>query len=250
MMPHGQYLSILASLYAVLWIALAIDPVDRADWALENALVLAFAAAMAFSYRRFQWSRVSYTLIFAFLCVHAIGAHYTYAKVPYDAAFEALFGGSLDAMMGWERNHFDRLAHFLYGLLIAYPVRELFLRVADARGFWGYFLPLDFTLATSAAFELFEWVAAEVFGGDLGVAYLGTQGDIWDAHRDMALVALGATIAMALTAFINIRMQRDFAREWRESLRVKSDLPLGEDEIARMLPPRMTADDKTRRAGG
>jgi putative membrane protein len=130
------------------------------------------------------------------------------------------------------------VVHFCYGLLLAYPVRELFLRVAAVRGFWGYFLPLDFTMSTSMMFELFEWLAAEVFGGDLGQAYLGTQGDVWDAHKDMALASLGALIAMLVTFAINRSLQRDFAREWAESLRVKQPQPLGEDEIARMLDGR------------
>jgi len=143
----------------------------------------------------------------------------------------------LNDLLGLERNSFDRLVHFSYGLLMAYPMRELFLRVANARGFWGYFLPLDLTLSTSALFELFEWVAAELFGGDLGIAYLGSQGDIWDAQKDMALAGLGAAIAMTITLLVNRRLQRDFNREWAESLRVKHALPLGEVELA----PRATA---------
>jgi putative membrane protein len=110
--------------------------------------------------------------------------------------------------------------------------------VADVRGVWGYYLPLDVTMATSMLFELFEWGAAELFGGDLGVAYLGTQGDVWDAHKDMALAALGAVIAMLVTVAINVTLQRDFARELAESLRIKQPKPLGEDEIARMLKKR------------
>ena len=84
-------------------------------------------------------------------------------------------GYSLNEAMGWERNHFDRAIHFSYGLLLAYPIREIFLRIANVRGFWGYFLPLDLTMSTSMMFELFEWGAAELFGGDLGMAYLGTR---------------------------------------------------------------------------
>jgi putative membrane protein len=141
---------------------------------------------------------------------------------------------SLNELLGWERNHFDRLTHFCYGLLLAYPIREVFLRVADVRGFWGYFLPLDFTMSTSMLYELIEWAAAEVFGGELGMAYLGTQGDVWDAHKDMALASLGAVIAMAVTAAINARLRRDFAREWAESLRVKHPWPRGEVSIARL----------------
>ena len=172
------------------------------------------------------------------MCLHEIGAHYTYSQVPYDAWFETLTGSTLSSLLDWERNHFDRLVHFLYGLLLAYPVREVFLRVADVRGFWGYFLPLDLTMSTSMIFELFEWGAAELVGGDLGMAYLGTQGDVWDAHKDMALASLGAAIAMLATAAVNVRLQRDFAREWVDSLRVKRAEPLGEYEIKRLLNER------------
>jgi putative membrane protein len=100
------------------------------------------------------------------------------------------------------------------------------------RGFWGYFLPLDLTMSTSTLFELIEWLVAEVFGGDLGVAYLGTQGDVWDAHKDMALASLGALLAMSVTAFVNSRSKRDFAYEWIESLRIKSAAPLNEGRTA------------------
>ncbi len=232
---YRRYLGTLLAIYAVLWAVLAIDPHDRADWALENTLVLAFGLAMWAAHRHFVFSRISYTLIFVFLCLHAVGAHYTYAEVPYNAWWQTLTGEPFNAMFGWERNHYDRLVHFSYGLLLAYPIREIFLRVAEVRGFWGYFLPLDFTLATSALFELFEWAAAEVFGGDLGVAYLGTQGDVWDAHKDMGLAMLGAVVAMLVTLAINRRLQRDFAREWSDSLKIKDARPYGEEEIARLL---------------
>lgn len=232
---HRRYLAILGIIFGVVWIALAIKPRYREDWALENVLVGVFVIAIGASHRRFLLSRLSYTLIFLFLCVHEIGAHYTYSEVPYDNWVRALTGRSLNEAMGWQRNHFDRFAHFLYGLLVAYPLREFFLRIANARGFWGYFLPFDVTMSTSAIFELFEWGAAEIFGGELGTAYLGTQGDIWDAQRDMALASAGALIAMLVTASINAYLKRDFARELQESLRVKRSKPLGEDEIARLL---------------
>jgi putative membrane protein len=127
------------------------------------------------------------------------------------------------------------VVHFAYGLLLAYPIREVFLRIANVRGFWGYFLPLDLTMSTSMLYELVEWGAAEFFGGNLGMAYLGTQGDVWDAHKDMALASLGALIAMCVTAAINWRLQRDFAREWAQSLTVKNTGPMGEEAIAKML---------------
>jgi putative membrane protein len=173
-------------------------------------------------------SRISYTVIFIFLCLHAVGAHYTYAEVPYDRWWAALTGTSFNEVVGWQRNNFDRVVHFSYGLLIAYPIREVFIRIAGVRGFWGYFLPLDLTMSTSMIFELIEWFAAELFGGDLGIAYLGTQGDVWDAHKDRALASLGALITMGATAFFNASTRRDFAYEWNESLRIKQTIPAGE----------------------
>lgn len=232
---YRRYVLTLAAVYAALWTALAVHPYDRHDWLLENALVLAFGLALWASHKAFVFSRVSYTLIFVYLCLHTVGSHYTYAEVPYEDWWRGLTGGSFNAMLGWDRNNYDRIVHFSYGLLLAYPLREIFLRVADARGFWGYFLPLDFTLSTSALYELIEWGAAELFGGDLGVAYLGTQGDVWDAQKDMACAGFGALLAMLITAALNAWLQRDFAREWSESLRIKDARPYGENEIARML---------------
>jgi putative membrane protein len=237
-MTHHRYLLVLGVLFAVLWTALALAPWHRADWALENALVAVFVVVVALTYKRLTLSRVSYTLIFLFLCLHEVGSHYTYSEVPYDQWFKALTGTTFNSLVGWERNNFDRVIHFAYGLLLAYPIREVFWRMASARGFWSYFLPLDLTMSTSMIYELVEWAAAESFGGELGQAYLGTQGDVWDAHKDMALASAGALVAMLITYAINRVLQRDFAQEWAESLRVKHKRPLGEDEIARMLNDR------------
>ena len=231
-LPHHRYVLILLGVFALVWIALAIKPLDRADWMLENGLVALFVPLLLLTYRSFPFSRVSYTLIFIFLCLHEVGAHYTYAKVPYDAWFQALSGRTLSSLLGASRNHFDRLGHLGFGLLLAYPIREIFVRVAEARGFWSYYLPLDLTMACSMMFELLEWAAAEVFGGDLGVAYLGTQGDPWDAQKDMLLATVGGLAAMVVTAIINMRHQRDFAREWVRSLRVKKAAPPGEEKAS------------------
>lgn len=234
-MPHRRFLFLLSVLLGIEFVVLAIAPNDRKDWLLENVVLVLFVGAMFASYRKLTLSRISYFLIFVFLSLHLIGAHYTYSLVPYDAWFETLTGGRLNPLLGWERNNFDRVVHFAYGLLLAYPIREVFLRVAQLRGFWGYLFPLDITMSTSMLYELIEWGAAMAFGGDLGQAYLGTQGDPWDAHKDMAFASLGALLAMLMTAGLNIRLQRDFAAEWNESLRVKSARPLGEDEIRRLL---------------
>ena len=235
---------LLSIIFFIWWIVMAINPYDRKDWALENVLVIFGVLFIAVTCKKIPLSRISYTLVFIFLCLHVLGAHYTYALTPYDEWFQVVFGFSLDESMGFGRNHYDRMIHLVYGLLLAYPMRELFIRVADVKGFWGYFLPLVITISSSAIYELLEWGAAEVFGGDLGIAYLGTQGDVWDAHKDMALASLGALIAMIITALINVNLQRDFAREWNDSLKVKWRQPMGEDEILRMWKHKKKITDK------
>lgn len=233
MIARRTYLGSLAGFFIVAWTLLAIDPHDRRDWLLENVLLVVFAGALLASYRALPLSRISYTTIFVFLLLHAVGAHYTYSLVPWANWIVGLTGAAGE-IEPTGRNHFDRAVHFFYGLLLAYPVREVFLRVAELRGFWGYFFPLNVTLSTSVLYELAEWGAAEVFGGDLGVAFLGTQGDVWDAQKDMALAGIGALVAMGITAALNYALDRDFAREWIDSLRVKHPAPLGEDEIRRL----------------
>ncbi len=229
-----RYPLILLALILLLGTALAFNPIDRKDWALENALVVVGLGGLVATHGRFPLSKVSYTTIFLFLTLHEIGSHYTYALVPYDDWVEQWTGVGLNARLGFERNHFDRLVHFLYGFLLAYPIRELVVRVANVRGFWGYLFPLDVIMSTSMLYELIEWAVAEVFGGELGQAYLGTQGDVWDAHKDMLLASIGAFLALGITAAIHRRYDRDFQREWAESLRIRHAAPLGEVEFERM----------------
>lgn len=233
------------SLFAVVFLTLARAPSYREDWLLENVLVFVGVPFLILTYRRLPLSRISYACLLLFLCLHEVGAHYTYAEVPYDAWCERLFGKPLGPTFGWERNHFDRLVHFLYGALITYPAREIFLRVADARGFWGYLFPLLVVMSSSLLFELIEWAAAMIFGGELGMAYLGTQGDVWDSHKDSALATAGALLASIVIATVHARLDRDFAREWIESLRVKHPEPMGEVAIERMRAERdLSANDE------
>jgi putative membrane protein len=217
--------------YAVCW---AIHPTDVKDWMLENALTALTLVALILMYRSFPLSNISYILIFVFLCLHTIGAHYTYSLVPYNEWTKSLFGKSLNEMLGVERNHFDRAIHFLFGLFIAYPIREMFMRVANAKGFWSYYLPLDLTMSFSMLYELIEWAAAEALGGDLGQAYLGTQGDPWDAHKDMALATLGALISMVVVALINWKFDKHFGAELRDSFKPRN-IKLGEKKLSELV---------------
>jgi putative membrane protein len=223
-MRNGKFaLGLLAALL-LLWTPLAISPRYRHDWLLENALLVLGIAVLAATWRGHAFSRASYVLIFVFMCLHTVGAHYTYAEVPYDAWMQSLTGRTLNSMVGWHRNNFDRVVHLSYGLLLAYPVRELLLRAWNLRGFPGYLFALDLTMSSSMLYELIEWMAANLFGGDLGMAYLGTQGDVWDAHKDMALASVGALVTVCTLAGAQRRLGRDFAAEWVDSerLRVRS----------------------------
>ena len=241
---HDRFVLSLFVLFMLVWTALAISPWYRSDWLLENMIVFVAVPILVMMYRHLPLSKISYSLIFIFLCLHEVGSHYTYAEVPYDQWFETLTGRGLNDRVGWERNHYDRLIHLFYGLLITYPVREIVLRVSRVRGFWAYLLPLLVVISTSTIFELLEWAAVIVFGGDLGIAYLGTQGDVWDAQKDMLLAAVGSLIATLVIASINYTLDRNFAREWYESLRVKVREPLGEVAFARLMAKRHKAKKK------
>jgi putative membrane protein len=232
---HDRFALWLLMIFAIIWTTLAIHPSFRSDWLLENVIVFLAVPALIQIHRHMPLSKLSYSLIFIFSCLHQVGAHYTYALVPYDSWFQALTGAGLNERLGWERNHYDRVIHFTYGLLILYPVREMVIRVSKAQGFWAYLLPLLVVISSSTIFELFEWGAAVSFGGDLGVAYLGTQGDVWDAQKDMLFAAVGAISTTLIVAGVNFMLDRNFTREWVESLRVKRREPLGEVALAKML---------------
>ncbi|MCX8035900.1 MAG: DUF2238 domain-containing protein [Candidatus Sumerlaeia bacterium] len=221
--PH-RFPLILISLYILLWIILSINVRYFDDWKMENYLTVPFVLVLLATFRRFPLSNISYTLIFIYMTLHIIGTHYTYSEVP--------FGFWLQNTFHLSRNHYDRIIHFLFGLLMAYPVREVAVRIGNFEGFWSLYFPVDFVLAFSAIYELIEYGIAVIFGGDLGIAYLGTQGDVWDAQKDMLLAFIGSVIAMVLTALVLwYYNKRYFMRTLRESLRVKSPLPLGGDAL-------------------
>lgn len=239
----ARYPLYLLAAFGLWFIAWALQPKHPSTFFLEHILTFLLMIFLVWNHFRFRLSNLSYTFIFVFLCLHVLGGHYSYSEVPYEqwiSGIGSLFGRpdlSLDRFCGFERNMFDRLVHFSFGLLFAYPVREIFVRLAKVRGFWGYYLPLDVMMAFSMIYELIEWGAAVYFGGELGQSFLGTQGDVWDAHKDMALASTGALITMTVTALVNRRLQRDFAQEWADSLSSKLR-PLGELRLRKLLRTR------------
>jgi putative membrane protein len=182
---------LLLTSYLIVWSLLAVSPVDRKDWLLENLLAVSTVVVLIGTYRRFAFSDVSYILITVFMILHAIGAHYTYAKVP--------FGFWMKDVFDLSRNHFDRIVHFAFGFLLAYPAYELFLRAAKVRRGWALFMATITVISLSGAFEVVESWVAQIVSPELGDAYLGTQGDIWDAQKDMTLAIVGALITVGLT---------------------------------------------------
>ncbi|MBA2484690.1 MAG: DUF2238 domain-containing protein [Nitrospira sp.] len=186
---NRRFMTGLALSYGLFWIWMAIDPVDRQDWLLENLLTVGFVAALVLTYRRFAFSLTSYCLIAIFLIFHTIGAHYTYAEVPA--------GHWLQQALDLSRNPFDRIAHFAYGVLLVYPIRELLVRLAGVKGLWSFYLPASAVLAQGGLFEVIEAFVAMIVSPELGSKYLGTQGDEWDAQKDMAAAFAGALLTMA-----------------------------------------------------
>ena len=184
----------------IFWIVTALGPLDRRDWFLENLLVFTYAAVLILSYWKFTFSNLSYGLFTVFLSLHLIGAHYTYSEVP--------FGYWLQQALDLSRNHYDRIVHFAYGLLIAYPFREILLRAARVSIHWSYFLSVTAVLAFSAFFEILEAIVAIIVSPELGAKYLGTQGDEWDAQEDMLLAFLGAILAMLVTWLLHKKSER------------------------------------------
>jgi putative membrane protein len=225
-----RYQLVLLGLLGVAWVAFAISPNERQNWLLENALVAVFAPLVIVTARYFRLSDLSYTLIALYLVLHLAGSHFNYSEVP--------FGFTLGRWLGTERNLFDRLVHFCFGFLLAYPMRELFHRIASVRGFWGYFLPLDLTLSLSALYEIVEWLVAEAVDPGAGAAFLGSQGDQWDAQKDVALAGLGALLAMSVIAAINWWYDPGFWAEIKESFRVKNQKPLGEVRLGELITAR------------
>ncbi|MDO8555653.1 MAG: DUF2238 domain-containing protein [Nanoarchaeota archaeon] len=212
----------LLILFVLVWTWAAINPLHRDGWLLENYLVFIFIPLIILSVHYFRLSDISYSLLTLFMILHVVGSHYTYAEVPFGFVLQAWFDAS--------RNMYDRLVHFSFGLLLAYPIREVFMRVSAAKGFWSLYLPVELTLAFSAVYELIEWGTVVIVDPQAGLAFLGAQGDVWDTQKDMALAGLGALLAMIVVFFIRFCLDKIFLKEMKDSFRM-SARPLGEVKL-------------------
>ena len=196
--PGARFPLILLLAFVAIWVALAIAPRYRQDWLLENVLVFVAVPVFVLTYRSLRFTNTSYLALFVFFVLHEIGAHYTYSEVPYDAWFTAYLGFSPNHYFALSRNDYDRFVHAMYGLLMTPVANELFANRAAPRGLWRWVFPVTFIMSHSLIYELVEWFAAVHFGGNLGAAYLGSQGDPWDAQRDMLLASMGSILSMGI----------------------------------------------------
>lgn len=182
------------AVYGVLFVVLAFNPVDRTTWFAENLTVWIILAIMLGLYWwGIRFSRLAYALMFVLIYLHTIGGHWTFAQVPFD--FVTNF-------FGFERNHFDRMAHFSVGFY-AFAIAEwLWSKKLVANKFLLFTYPV-FVIATIAmSYELVEWIYAARSNAADAMAYLGSQGDIWDAQKDMLADTLGAIVATIFFFFV------------------------------------------------
>jgi putative membrane protein len=180
----------LTGIYAVLFLFLAINPIDRPTWFVENFTVWIILGSIWLLYaKNIRFSNLAYCLMFVLIYLHTIGGHYTFAQVPFDF---------ITNLFGFERNHFDRIAHFSVGFY-AFAIAEwLYTKKLVANKFLLFTYPV-FVIATIAmSYELIEWIYAATASPEAGLAYLGSQGDIWDAQKDMLADTLGAIVATSL----------------------------------------------------
>jgi len=190
----NNWIKLYLLVFIGIWAYTFIVTPDLNNWLLENTLVVLFLIPLLLTYRKYPLSDLSYLLIALFLSVHVYGSTYTYAENP--------LGDWLKELFDTKRNQYDRMVHFSFGFLLAYPMRELFLNILKLKKWVAWALPVEISLSIGALYEIIEWAVADIFFKNQGASYLGTQGDIWDAQKDMFLAFLGAFIAMVSLATI------------------------------------------------
>ena len=200
-MKHPLPVALLA-IYLALMLALGIEPYDRSIWWAENLPVMIVVAILVVTYPQFRFSNTAYFLMWFFVCICTIGGHYTFARVPFETGNQLLAMTSLDFIFPDGRNNYDRFAHFLVGAF-GFPVAELAYRKG-----WVSNIAVAVTLGIfalgfwAALYEVIEMFFAIVYGEEQAADFLSSQGDIWDAQKDMLLDILGAVISTALFALI------------------------------------------------
>lgn len=176
---------IVYAVYGIVWIIMAIDPKYPDDWLLENVLVFLIFPFIVWMDKKHHYSLTAIFLLLVFASLHSLGSHYTYAEMEHFDVISQFFG--------FERNHFDRLVHFLFGLLLFKILFEMSTtHIKDIKT--ALFFTFTLVVSIATVYEIVEWLAAAILYPELGHAFLGTQGDIWDAQKDTLMAIVGALI--------------------------------------------------------
>ncbi len=165
------------------------------NWIIENILTVISLIFLISTYKTFRFNNFSYLLLCIFLCMHVYGSKYTYAENPLGFYFQEIFNSP--------RNQYDRFVHFCFGLLLFYPMWECFSKWLKYPKNIALALPMLLVVFVGSIYEIIEWLVADIFFSEQGISYLGTQGDIWDAQKDMLVAFAGVSIATALFYFYN-----------------------------------------------
>lgn len=187
---------ILLFIFVIFWLALSINPINTKIWIIENILMFMGFIFIIKSHKNLNLSNTSYIFIFLFSILQTIGAHYTYALVPWGFEVQQYFDLS--------RNHYDRLVHFAFGLLLVLPVKEYLSALIIIKNRLLSILVFVFIfLGLGGLYEVIEWIYALIDNSKNAVEFLGEQGDRWDAQKDIALAGLGAFITLFLFALFS-----------------------------------------------
>jgi len=208
-----KYKLIFLCAFLIFTLLLCISPPYPEQLVLQHIPTVVLLLLLHTNRRLLTLSSFSYTLVMIFLGLHVIGARYIYSYVPYDEWCTSVFGFSLSEKLHTTRNHYDRLTHFSYGLLMVFPLRELLLRFTKASRTFINYVAVEFVMASSMIYELIEWMIAIVLSPESAEAYNGQQGDMWDAQKDMAFAACGAIIAITI---IILRWRRELAQNTKK----------------------------------
>jgi len=184
----GSLVFLYGILFGVYWLYTGFTTNNLGNWLLENTLTIPFIVLLYYLYRWHTFSNWSITFIFIFLMLHLFGSQHTYPENP--------FGFWVKDLFQLQRNHFDRVVHFNFGFLLAYPMYEICRDKFNMPVWLNYLIPLQLIISLGALYEIVEWLFADIFFPNKGPDFLGMQGDIWDAQKDMMLAVLGAFLVL------------------------------------------------------
>ncbi|MBT4866946.1 MAG: DUF2238 domain-containing protein [Planctomycetaceae bacterium] len=203
LLPRDRVQRILFILFLLAFAGSWVRPPYLQFLLMQHVPTFLAACLLVYLANRFEISRLSFASIVLFLCLHTLGARYLYSYTPYDVWSEWLLGINISETFGFERNHYDRVVHFSFGLLMAVPIQEFERRHLKLSLAVSSVLAIECILATSAGYELLEWAIAVIFTPEWADNFLGQQGDIFDAQKDTALATGGAVISICVMAVVS-----------------------------------------------